>query len=55
MLLRDLGVNHLRKGGWREMVQPYCNKDYQGMLDEYMRIRAKQEDYNSNIKLNMGV
>jgi dimethylaniline monooxygenase (N-oxide forming) len=36
MLLRDLGVNDLRKGGgWKEMLSPYAVRDYRGVLDEW--------------------
>lgn len=46
--MRDLGVNHLRKGGgWRELVQPYYNKDYKGMLDEWKKTQSKAKENNN--------
>lgn len=49
MLLRDIGVNHLRKGGgWREIVQPYYNRDYKGMLEEYKKTQMKEEEHDTN-------
>lgn len=36
MLLRDLGVNDMRKGGgWREILSPYASADYRGILKEW--------------------
>ncbi len=36
MLLRDLGLNDLRKGGgWREALSPYKSADFRGVLDEW--------------------
>lgn len=37
MLLRDLGVGWLRKGGWgwREWFEPYGPGDYRGLVDEW--------------------
>lgn len=47
MLLRDIGVNHLRKGGgWREIVQPYYNRDYKGMLEEYKKTQIREEEHD---------
>jgi hypothetical protein len=45
MLLRDLGINHRRKGtGIKELIQPYGNKDYRGMLDEWIRAQKQQQE-----------
>lgn len=36
MLLRDMGLNDLRKGGgWREILEPYECTDYKGILKEW--------------------
>ncbi|KAH8667399.1 hypothetical protein BGZ60DRAFT_528702 [Tricladium varicosporioides] len=36
MLLRDMGINDLRKGGgWRELLSPYRASDYKGILQEW--------------------
>ncbi|RPA96518.1 hypothetical protein L873DRAFT_1694494 [Choiromyces venosus 120613-1] len=44
MLLRDLGINYKRKGGGlKELFQPYCNKDYRGMLEEWRRMQKGKE------------
>ena len=43
MLLRDLGINHKRKGGLKEVFQPYSNKDYRGMLEEWRGIQKERE------------
>lgn len=44
MLLRDLGINHRRKGGGlKELFQPYSNKDYRGILEEWKRIQKERE------------
>jgi len=40
MLVRDLGLNDQRKGGWREFLQPYRPRDYRGILDEWKASRA---------------
>ncbi|CUS11694.1 unnamed protein product [Tuber aestivum] len=44
MLLRDLGINHKRKyGRLKELFQPYSNKDYRGMLEEWRMIQKERE------------
>ncbi|KAH7333366.1 hypothetical protein BKA65DRAFT_43331 [Rhexocercosporidium sp. MPI-PUGE-AT-0058] len=46
MLLRDLGLNDLRKGGgWREILSPYKSADFRGILDEW---KSKNEKYDSD-------
>ncbi|KAL7273304.1 hypothetical protein RUND412_003847 [Rhizina undulata] len=41
MLLRELGVNPLRKGGgWKELMEPYVNRDYRGVLEEWKRVHG---------------
>lgn len=35
LLLRDLGVECKRKGGWREIFAPYKPWDYKGLLEEW--------------------
>lgn len=42
-LLRDLGLKTRRKGGWREIVEPYGASDYAGLIDEW-RARGKNID-----------
>jgi dimethylaniline monooxygenase (N-oxide forming) len=43
LLLRDLGINDLRKGGgWKELLRPYSPKDYRGVIDELLRGREKK-------------
>ncbi|PVH74041.1 FAD/NAD(P)-binding domain-containing protein [Cadophora sp. DSE1049] len=38
MLLRDLGLDDLRKGGgWREVLSPYKSADFKGVLAEWRR------------------
>jgi hypothetical protein len=40
MLVRDLGLNDLRKGGgWRELLRPYYPKDYRGLINEWLDSR----------------
>jgi hypothetical protein len=43
MLLRDLGLNDQRKGGWREFLQAYRPNDYKGILDEWRSMQAKKK------------
>ncbi|KAK0111257.1 monooxygenase [Cadophora gregata] len=44
MLIRDLGLNDLRKGGgWREILSPYKSADFRGLLDEW-RIKNEAVD-----------
>lgn len=39
MLLRDMGLNDLRKGGgWREILEPYECTDYKDMLGEWKKL-----------------
>ena len=35
-ILRDLGLNPRRKGGWREICEWYGSGDYKGIVKEYM-------------------
>jgi hypothetical protein len=35
-LLNDLGLETKRKGGLRELFEPYTQKDYRGLLEEWM-------------------
>jgi len=36
MLLRDLGLNDLRKGGgWREILEPYTSSYHGEILEEW--------------------
>ncbi|KAH9205829.1 hypothetical protein DL95DRAFT_528643 [Leptodontidium sp. 2 PMI_412] len=45
MLLRDLGLNDLRKGGgWREILSPYKSADFKGILEEWKSKNGKYED-----------
>ncbi|KAH8658614.1 hypothetical protein BGZ60DRAFT_492997 [Tricladium varicosporioides] len=40
MLLRDLGLNDLRKGGrWKELLVPYVSADYRGILEEWRKMQ----------------
>lgn len=42
VLLNDLGVETKRKGGgFREIFEPYTQKDYTGLVDEWL-LRQKQ-------------
>ncbi|KAG0132009.1 hypothetical protein HOY82DRAFT_558639 [Tuber indicum] len=44
LLLRDLGINHKRKGGvLKELFQPYSSRDYRGILEEWRRIQKERE------------
>ncbi|OAL51473.1 FAD/NAD(P)-binding domain-containing protein [Pyrenochaeta sp. DS3sAY3a] len=41
MLLKDLGINNKRKSSFiKELVQPYCPEDYNGVLAEYLEKRS---------------
>lgn len=35
-LLRDLGLKTNRKGGWREILEPYGKQDYKGLVQEWL-------------------
>ncbi|OCL10663.1 hypothetical protein AOQ84DRAFT_374704, partial [Glonium stellatum] len=35
MLLKDLGLRNRRKGGWREVLEPYGVEDYRGLVGEW--------------------
>lgn len=43
MLLRDLGLNDLRKGGtwWKEMFTPHRPSDYKGIVEEWKQSLGK--------------
>ncbi|KAH9212911.1 hypothetical protein DL95DRAFT_524823 [Leptodontidium sp. 2 PMI_412] len=44
LLLRDLGLNDLRKGGgWRELLVPYVSADFRGILEEWRELQAALE------------
>jgi len=34
-LLGDLGLESRRKGGWREWIETYRPRDYEGIVDEW--------------------
>ncbi|KAK0638945.1 cofactor FMO1 FAD enzyme [Cercophora newfieldiana] len=36
LLLHDLGLETRRKGGWRELLEPYTQQDYAGLVDEWL-------------------
>jgi hypothetical protein len=36
LLLHDLGLETRRKGGWRELLEPYSHEDYAGLVDEWL-------------------
>lgn len=40
-LLRDLGLETQRKGGWRELFQYYGVKDYPNIVQEWMASQRK--------------
>lgn len=41
MLLRDLGLNDMRKGGgWKELLVPYTSADYRGILEEWKALQS---------------
>jgi hypothetical protein len=40
MLLRELGLNDKRKGGWKEILGPYEAKDYTDILEEWKTLHA---------------
>ncbi len=35
-LMGDLGLERRRKGGWRELFEPYGVEDYRGVVGEWM-------------------
>lgn len=37
VLLNDLGLETRRKGGLRELFEPYTKEDYKGLVDEWLR------------------
>ncbi|KAK0614382.1 hypothetical protein B0T14DRAFT_436995 [Immersiella caudata] len=39
LLLHDLGLETRRKGGWRELLEPYTHQDYAGLVDEWLSKR----------------
>jgi hypothetical protein len=41
-LMRDLGLNPARKGGWRELFESYGVKDYLGLVKEWMEAQEKK-------------
>ncbi|KAL3424133.1 flavin-binding monooxygenase-like protein [Phlyctema vagabunda] len=42
-MLRDLGLNTVRKGGWREIFDCYGVKDYIGIVQEWLTKERKSE------------
>jgi hypothetical protein len=42
-LLRELGLNPKRKGGWREYLNWFGVKDYKGIIGEWLTIIKKDE------------
>ncbi|KAL5346713.1 hypothetical protein ACLOAV_008420 [Pseudogymnoascus australis] len=42
-LCRDLGLETRRKGGWKEIFEFYGVRDYNGMVDEWMKKEKEKE------------
>ena len=40
-LMRDLGLNPARKGGWRELFESYGVQDYSGLVKEWMEAQGQ--------------
>jgi hypothetical protein len=42
LLLNDLGLETRRKGGWRELFEPYTHQDFAGLVDEWLDRKRKR-------------